>query len=218
VVLGMALGTTASVHHALGDVLTSVSYLPRAAAIFHDNNDSVREGHALGNLGVDHHTLGNHAEARACHTAALHLHDTHGDRASADRAHLGLARLDDHAGDHDAALRHLLTARRLLTAVGDRDGTVSVLTEFGTHHRNRDNLTEAIELGRQACELADELGERESQAEAHNSLGEPLLANGERVRAHAEHRFALDISTASGNSREQARARPASHVQASDKR
>jgi tetratricopeptide (TPR) repeat protein len=207
IALGMALGTAASVHHALGDIPTSIAHLRRAAQIFHDNNDTVREGRALGNLGVDHHTLGDHAEARACHTAALRIHDTHGDRAAAGRAHLGLAGLDDHDGDHDAALRHLLTARQLFTDVEDRDGMVSVLSMLGNHYRHRDNLAAALHFGRQACTLADELGERESQAEAHNTLGETLLADGDRARAHAEHQLALDISTASGNPREQARAR-----------
>jgi hypothetical protein len=183
-----------------------VAYLRRAARIFHDNDDPVREGRALGNLGVDYHTLGDHAEARACHTAALRIHEPHGDRASAGRAHLGLAKLDDHDGDYDGALRHLLPpcdcSPPSRTATAWSAPSPSSAPTTGSGATSQRHWTWAARPAHWPTNSANA-----SHRPRHTTASEkPLLAAGNRAAAHAEHQRALDISTASGNPREQSRA------------
>jgi len=204
--LGIALGTKASILHALGKLADSVDLLRRAAEIFRQAGDIDREGRALGNLGVDYYVLGDNEQAQRCHREALAVHERHGNRAGEGRAHLGLGQVADRRGDYEEAASHLTTAETIFKEIDDQDGTVSVLSARGAHHRHLGDLGEAQRLGEQACELAATIGERESEAEALNSLGETLFARGDPAGAQGRHQAALTISQESGSPHEQARA------------
>jgi tetratricopeptide (TPR) repeat protein len=66
---------------------------------------------------------------------------------------------------------------------------------------------QAIDHHEQALTIFREIGDRGGEAEALNSLGEALLADGQRDQAHTRHRSALSLAEQIGDRYEQARAR-----------
>jgi class 3 adenylate cyclase/tetratricopeptide (TPR) repeat protein len=94
-----------------------------------------------------------------------------GDRELAARAELLLADSDWRAGQRDAADAHLERAVNLVKGVPNSPAKATVLSEVSRYHMLGDRFDDAIEIGRQALEMATELGLDEVRAHALNNIG-----------------------------------------------
>jgi predicted ATPase/class 3 adenylate cyclase len=76
-----------------------------------------------------------------------------------------------HRGDTDRAFEHLERARRLVGAVPPSTAKAHVLSQVSRYLALAEDNEEAIRVGREALEMAEELGLAEIQAHAANNIG-----------------------------------------------
>jgi tetratricopeptide (TPR) repeat protein len=94
-----------------------------------------------------------------------------GDREHAARAEILLADIDWRAGQRDAAYAHLQRAVQLVEAIPSSPAKARVFSEVSRYHIIGDRLDDAIQIGRQALEMATDLGLDEVRAHALNNIG-----------------------------------------------
>jgi class 3 adenylate cyclase/tetratricopeptide (TPR) repeat protein len=94
-----------------------------------------------------------------------------GDREHAARAEILLADSDWRAGQRDAAYEHLERAVSLVAEVPSSAVKAQVLSEVSRYHMLGDRPSDAIEAGRQALEMATELGLDEVRSHALDNIG-----------------------------------------------
>jgi tetratricopeptide (TPR) repeat protein len=103
-----------------------------------------------------------------------------GDRDGAAEASLMLADIAWQGGTRDAMLQELEVARRLVDGVSRSRIQVAVLAEVARYEMLADHLDEAIEFGREALVLAEELGLEDLRAHALNTIGVSRADMGDR--------------------------------------
>ncbi len=94
-----------------------------------------------------------------------------GDREGAARAEVFLADAAWRAAQRDAADAHLDRAVDLVEDIPTSPAKATVLSEVSRHHMLADRAAEAIQVGREALEMAAELGLDEVRAHALNNIG-----------------------------------------------
>lgn len=94
-----------------------------------------------------------------------------GDREHAARAEILLADSDWRAGQRDATDAHLERAIDLVKDIPNSPAKARVLSEVSRFHMLGDRFDDAIQIGRQALEMASELGLDEVRAHALNNIG-----------------------------------------------
>src|SRR6266516_4459012 len=94
-----------------------------------------------------------------------------GDREGAARAEVFLADAAWRAAQRDAADAHLDRAVDLVEDIPTSPAKATVLSEGSRHHMLADRAAEAIQVGREALEMAAELGLDEVRAHALNNIG-----------------------------------------------
>src|SRR5262249_47571480 len=94
-----------------------------------------------------------------------------GDNERAARAEILLADIDWRAGQRDAADAHLERAVDLVEDIPNSPAKARVLSEVSRFHMLGDRFDDAIQIGRQALEMASELGLDEVRAHALNNIG-----------------------------------------------
>lgn len=92
------------------------------------------------------------------------------------------------------ALEHLRPAVELTRAIGYRPGELSAMTALGDAQRLLDRHEHAAATYQYALAVAEEIGDRNWQFEALNSLGRLHHAIGQPERALADHLEALSLS------------------------
>jgi class 3 adenylate cyclase/tetratricopeptide (TPR) repeat protein len=102
-----------------------------------------------------------------------------GDREHAARAEILLADSDWRAGQRDAADAHLERAVRLVQEIPFSSAKARVLSEVSRYHMLGDRFDDAIQIGRQALEMASELGLDEVRAHALNNIGSSRANSGD---------------------------------------
>jgi len=94
-----------------------------------------------------------------------------GDNEHAAEAEILLADSDWRAGQRDAAYAHLERAADLVRDIPSSPSKARVLSEVSRYHMLGDRLADAVEIGRQALEMASQLGLDEVRAHALNNIG-----------------------------------------------
>ena len=102
-----------------------------------------------------------------------------GDREHAARAEILLADGDWRAGQRDAAYAHVQSAVQLVEAIPSSPAKATVLSEVSRYHMLGDRFADAIRIGRQALEMATELGLDEVRAHALNNIGSARVQSGD---------------------------------------
>jgi len=103
-----------------------------------------------------------------------------GDRERAARAEILLADSDWRAGQRDATDAHLERALDLVKDIPDSPAKARVLSEVSRFHMLGDRFDDAIQIGRQALEMASELGLDDVRAHALNNIGASRTNSGDR--------------------------------------
>jgi class 3 adenylate cyclase len=101
-----------------------------------------------------------------------------GDRGHAAQAEILLADDDWRAGQRDAAEVHLQRAVDLVQDTPSSAAKAAVLSEVSRFHMRGDRFDDAIQIGRQAFEMASELGLEEVRAHALNNIGTARASSG----------------------------------------
>ena len=104
-------------------------------------------------------------------TEARELLSAAGDRDGAAEASLMLADIAWQGGSRDGMLKELEAARRLVEGGSRSRVQVAVLAEVARYAMLGDDLQKAIELGREALALAEELGLEDLRSHALNTIG-----------------------------------------------
>ena len=94
-----------------------------------------------------------------------------GDLEHAARAEILLADSDWRVGQRDAAYAHLERAVQLVKDESSSPAKATVFSEVSRYHMLGDRFDDAIQIGRQALEMASELGLDEVRAHALNNIG-----------------------------------------------
>ena len=94
-----------------------------------------------------------------------------GDRGSAARAEIFLADAAWRAAQRDVAYAHLDRAVELVEDIPSSPAKATVLSEVSRYHMLADRAAEAIQVGREALEMAAEFGLDEVRAHALNNIG-----------------------------------------------
>jgi tetratricopeptide (TPR) repeat protein len=94
-----------------------------------------------------------------------------GDRGSAARAEILLADAAWRAAQRDVAYAHLDRAVELVEDIPSSPAKATVLSEVSRYHMLADRAAEAIQVGREALEMAAEFGLDEVRAHALNNIG-----------------------------------------------
>jgi class 3 adenylate cyclase/tetratricopeptide (TPR) repeat protein len=102
-----------------------------------------------------------------------------GDREHAARAEILLADIDWRAGQRDAAYGHLERAVQLVEGIPSSPAKARVFSEVSRYHVLGDRSGDAIQIGRQALEMATELGLDEVRAHALNNIGSARVHAGD---------------------------------------
>jgi class 3 adenylate cyclase/tetratricopeptide (TPR) repeat protein len=102
-----------------------------------------------------------------------------GDREHAARAEILLADSDWRAGQRDAADVHLQRAVDLVRDTPSSPAKAAVLSEVSRYHMLGDRFDDAIQIGRQALEMASELGLDEVRAHALDNIGSARSNSGD---------------------------------------
>jgi class 3 adenylate cyclase/tetratricopeptide (TPR) repeat protein len=102
-----------------------------------------------------------------------------GDLEHAARAEILLADSDWRAGQRDAADAHLERAVHLIKDIPNSPAKATVLSEVARYHMLGDRFDDAIRIGRQALEMASELGLEEVRAHALNNIGSSRANSGD---------------------------------------
>ena len=102
-----------------------------------------------------------------------------GDREHAARAEILLADSDRRAGQRDAADVHLRRAVDLVRDTPSSPAKATVLSEVSRYHMLGDRFDDAIQIGRQALEMASELRLDEVRAHALDNIGSALTSSGD---------------------------------------
>ncbi len=104
-----------------------------------------------------------------------------GDNERAAQAELYLADDDWRLGRRDEADAHLERAVDLVQAIPASPVKAMVLSEVSRHHMLGDRDTEAIEVGRQAFEMATQFGMEVVRAHSLNNIGAARVFRGDRA-------------------------------------
>jgi class 3 adenylate cyclase/tetratricopeptide (TPR) repeat protein len=107
-----------------------------------------------------------------------------GDRERAARAEILLADSDWRAGQRDATDAHLERALDLVKDIPNSPAKARVLSEVSRFHMLGDRFNDAIQIGRQALEMASELGLDDVRAHALNNIGASRANSGDRDGIH----------------------------------
>jgi class 3 adenylate cyclase len=102
-----------------------------------------------------------------------------GDHEFAARAEILLADSDWRAGQRDAADAHLERAVHLVKDIPSSPAKATVLSEVSRYHMLGDRSDDAIEIGRQALEMASELCLDEVRAHVLDSIGSARTSAGD---------------------------------------
>jgi hypothetical protein len=102
-----------------------------------------------------------------------------GDREAAADAALMLANIAWTAGNRDGMIQHLDHARALVAGVPPSRIQVSVLSNVARYEMLADRNESAIEVGREALEMAEQLGLDELRAGALNNIGSARVPLGD---------------------------------------
>jgi class 3 adenylate cyclase/tetratricopeptide (TPR) repeat protein len=94
-----------------------------------------------------------------------------GDRENGARAEILLADAAWRAGQRDMADAHLERAVDLVDEIPSSPAKATVLSEVSRYHMLADRAKQAIQVGREALEMADEIGLDEIRAHALNNIG-----------------------------------------------
>ena len=103
-----------------------------------------------------------------------------GDRDGAAEASLMLADIEWQGGSREGMLKELEAARRLVDGASRSRTQVAVLAEVARYEMLADRLEAAIELGREALALAEELGLEDLRSHALNTIGVARADMGDR--------------------------------------
>jgi class 3 adenylate cyclase/tetratricopeptide (TPR) repeat protein len=122
----------------------------------------------------------------------------HGDNERAAQAEILLADNDWRAGKRDEADAHLERAVALVQGIPTSPTKATVLSEVSRHHMLRDRDQEAIDIGRQALEMATQLGLEVVRAHALNNIGAARVHGGD-VEGISDLERSIDISNEIGS-------------------
>jgi tetratricopeptide (TPR) repeat protein len=103
-----------------------------------------------------------------------------GDRDGAAEASLMLADIEWQGGNREGMLKELEAARRLVDGASRSRTQVAVLADVARYEMLADRLEPAIELGREALALAEELGLEDLRSHALNTIGVARADMGDR--------------------------------------
>jgi class 3 adenylate cyclase/tetratricopeptide (TPR) repeat protein len=104
-----------------------------------------------------------------------------GDREAAAEAELALADLAWHAGQSETVTEHLDAARALVADAAPSRSKAHVLSSIARYDMIADRNAGAIEFGRQALEMAKELGLDDIRAHALNNVGVARVVTGDHA-------------------------------------
>ena len=102
-----------------------------------------------------------------------------GDPEHAARAEVLLADSDWRSGQRDAAYAHLERAVQLVETSPSSPAKATVFSEVSRYHMLGDRFDDAIQIGRQALEMASELGLDEVRAHALDNIGSARANSGD---------------------------------------
>jgi class 3 adenylate cyclase/tetratricopeptide (TPR) repeat protein len=103
-----------------------------------------------------------------------------GDGERAARAEILLADIDWRAGQRDATDAHLERALDLVKNLPNSPAKARVLSEVSRFHMLGDRFDDSIQIGREALEMASELGLDDVRAHALNNIGASRTNSGDR--------------------------------------
>jgi class 3 adenylate cyclase/tetratricopeptide (TPR) repeat protein len=121
-----------------------------------------------------------------------------GDREHAARAEILLADVAWRAGQRDAADAHLERAVDLVQHIPSSPAKATVLSEVSRYHMFAGRAQEAIQIGREALQMASEFGLEEVRAHALNNIGSARVHLGDAVGIGDLER-SIEISNAIGS-------------------
>jgi tetratricopeptide (TPR) repeat protein len=144
-------------------------------------------------LGLAYRELGQMEVATRYSQKSLALHEIINDQRSLAMAenNLALALMSMH--NYASAESHLERAMEIYEELGVERGKSHVLLSMSELHLQKGALGPAQDFGRQALELASRLGERATEAEAHQWLGRAAAAGGDESSADREFEKAIAL-------------------------
>jgi class 3 adenylate cyclase/tetratricopeptide (TPR) repeat protein len=183
---GLLERTSAALREA-GDRAMSLSAWTQAERYFSEaleltHEDDAARAPLLLELGRARHlrTYGGRDEFEQAREAFLAA----GDRESAAEAALFLADLAWTRGSNEGVIAHLDDARELVAGLPASRVQASILSEAARYDMLADRNDSAIELGRQALQLAEELGLEDVRTRALNNVGSARVAAGDPGGLH----------------------------------
>ncbi len=102
-----------------------------------------------------------------------------GDRRRAAEAEVLLAEASWYRGEHDASRQHMDHAYELIEDAPPSATKAQVLSEVSRYRMVASDNGPAITIGREALEMAEQLGLRELQAHALNNIGSARMSDGD---------------------------------------
>ena len=147
-----------------GDVNRGLEYYLATLETAKKLGDAVLEGQVTGNIGVVYNMKGDQAKALDYFNRALVLMQAQEHQIAESYWLVNIAGIHEHAGELDEAEAKLTRALRLGRENGLREVTAAALGALASVQGLRGNYDEALELGRQALEVDEEVGNLRGKA------------------------------------------------------
>ncbi len=165
--------------------------------------DVVQDLHRLSlvysGISIAHKESGHIHEATRYAQKAMTIHETLNDRLSLARSLNNLGYLLVGVHEYASARRHIERAIAIFDEEGIETQKANFILSLCEVELAQDNLEEAERLAREAAELAGQLGERTTEAEAHVWLGKVAVERRDDVQADAEFTKAISIAESVGS-------------------
>jgi CHAT domain-containing protein/Tfp pilus assembly protein PilF len=187
-----------SIHRALGDTNTAISFFERALDLSLKTGDRDGEAQSRNNLGVAYHQMGLYEQALRELQASRALWEEVGDSWELANTLFGLGVVQSASGQAEEALASLNRALEIRQAADDPSQAL-ILTAIAAIHGERGEGDTALELYRRALDLSRATGERNDEANVLQNMAGLYLRRGELQQALELFTSALQIHRQLGN-------------------
>lgn len=194
-----AINRIGSIHRALGDTNTAVSFFERALALSLQTGDRDGEAQSRNNLGVAHHQMGHYEQALRELKASRALWEEVGDSNELANTLFGLGVVQSANGEAEEGLASLNRALEIRRAMDDLPKQAIILTAIAAIHGERGDGDTALELYRRALDISRSSGDRNDEANVLQNMAGLYLRRGELQQALELFTSALQIHRQLGN-------------------
>lgn len=188
------LNALATARRKIGDFQAASDYYSSALELYEESNDKAGSAGALLNVGIVHNQTGDYALALDYYYQSLALAAEADASVIKARTHTCLGDVLWRVKETDLAIENSRRAIEIFQEHPDRRNVCVALVNLGAAYQQRGNCAEAAGFYERGLEKAREIGNVETQAEAHKCLGGVRLEFNESAEAIAHFEQALKLS------------------------